>query len=145
MFEKDETMFDWINVEKPIKWTFMCEKDEILFGWIDVERPIKWMLMCEKMKPCSVESMLKDQSNGRSYKIKKSKKIRKKEKKIEINRKRKNQKNGQRRKKQKKKSLFSVVSDKMCVFCLYPIPDSQQCVMRGSCRRSILSGLLLLF
>ena len=38
---------------------------ETLFGWIDVERPIKWMLMCEKMKPCSVGSMLKDQLNGR--------------------------------------------------------------------------------
>ena len=33
----------------------------------------------------------------------------------------------------------------MCVFFLYPIPDSQQCVKRGSCRRLILSGLLCLF
>ena len=33
----------------------------------------------------------------------------------------------------------------MCVFCLYPIPDSQQCVKRGSCRRLILSGLPCLF
>ena len=33
----------------------------------------------------------------------------------------------------------------MCVFCLYPIPDFQQCVKRGSCRRLILSGLPCLF
>ena len=47
--------------------------------------------------------------------------------------------------KKSKKNLFSVVLDKICVFCLYPIPDSQQCVKRGSCRRQILSGLLCLF
>ena len=41
--------------------------------------------------------------------------------------------------------MFSVVSDKMCVFCLYSIPNSQQYVKRGSCRRLILSGLLCLF
>ena len=33
----------------------------------------------------------------------------------------------------------------MCIFYLYPIPDSQQCVKRGSCRRLILSGLLCFF
>ena len=44
-----------------------------------------------------------------------------------------------------KKKKKSVVLDKMCVFCLYPIPDSQQCVKRGSCRRLILSGLPCLF
>ena len=60
MCKKDKALFDWIDVERPIKWMFMCEKDETLFGWIDVERPIKWMLM----KPCSVGSILKDQSNG---------------------------------------------------------------------------------
>ena len=48
-------------------------------------------------------------------------------------------------KNQKKKgNLFLVVLDKICVFCLYPFPDSQQCVKRGSCRRLILSGLLCL-
>ena len=41
----------------------------------------------------------------------------------------------------KKYSSFPVVLDKMCVFCLYPIPDFQQYVKRGSCRRPILSGL----
>ena len=41
--------------------------------------------------------------------------------------------------------MFSVVLDKICVFCLYPIPDSQQYVKRDSCRRLILSGLLCLF
>ena len=47
------------------------------------------------------------------------------------------------KRKKEKKNLFSVVLDKMCVFCLYPVPDSQQCVKRGSCRRPILSGLLV--
>ena len=41
--------------------------------------------------------------------------------------------------------MFLVVLDKICVFCLYPIPDSQQYVKRGSCRRLILSALLCLF
>ena len=41
--------------------------------------------------------------------------------------------------------MFSVVLDKICVFCFYPIPDSQQYIKRGSCRRPILSGLLCLF
>ena len=45
----------------------------------------------------------------------------------------------------KKKSLFPVVLDKMCVFCLYPIPDSQQCVKRGNCKRPILSDYLFHF
>ena len=43
-----EAPIDWIDIERPIKWTLMCKEDEALFGWIDVERPIKWMLMCEK-------------------------------------------------------------------------------------------------
>ena len=30
-----------------------------------------------------------------------------------------------KKKKKKKNSLFPVVLDKMCVFCLYPIPDFQ--------------------
>ena len=63
--------------------------------------------------------------------------------------KRKNSKKIRKRKhpknQEKKKNLFPVVLDKICVFCLYPIPDSQQCVKRGSCRRQILSGLLCLF
>ena len=45
-------------------------------------------------------------------------------------------------KRKEEKNLSSVVLDKICVFCLYPIPDSQQYVKRGSCRRPILSGLL---
>ena len=48
-------------------------------------------------------------------------------------------------KSKKKKNFLSVVVDKIYVFCLYPIPDSQQYVKRGSCRRLILSGLLCLF
>ena len=47
--------------------------------------------------------------------------------------------------KRKKKNLFSVVLDKICVFFLYPIPDSQQYVKRGSCRRPIFFGLLRRF
>ena len=41
--------------------------------------------------------------------------------------------------------MFSVVLDKICVFCLYPIPDSQQCAKRGSCRCQICSGYCLYF
>ena len=71
---------------------------------------------------------------------KKTRKFKKKSKKI------KNQKEeNPKRSKKKRKNLFSVVLDKICVFCLYPIPDSQQYVKRGSCRRPILSGLLCLF
>ena len=81
-------------------------------------------LCVKKMKSCSVGSMLKDQSNGCSYKIK-EKKTKNKEKRAE-----------------KEKSLFSVVLDKMCVFCLYLILDSQQCVKKGSYRHPILFGLL---
>ena len=71
----------------------------------------------------------------------KKKEIKRKEKR---QKKRKNQKM-EKKEKFKKKKLFLVVLDKICVFCLYPIPDSQQYVKRGSCRRLILSGLLCLF
>ena len=87
-----------------------------------------------------------------SKKIEKSKiqKIRKKEnpKKIEkgkIQKNRKTQNKKKKKKKNKNKKLFSVVLDKICVFHLYPILDSQQYVKRGSCRRPILSGLLVYF
>ena len=54
--------------------------------------------------------------------IQNQKKIQKKiEKKNSKNR--KNQKNQKKENRKKKKSLFIVVLDKMCVFCLYPIPD----------------------
>ena len=46
------------------------------------------------------------------------------------------------KKEKKKKNLLLVVLDKMCVFCLYPIPDSQQHVKKDSCRCLILFGLL---
>ena len=86
-----------------------------------------------------------------------TKKIRKKEnpkkqkrKNPKKNRKRKNPKKIEKRKiqkkqKKRKKNLFSVILDKICVFCLYIIPDSQQSVKRGSYRRQILSGLLCFF
>ena len=41
MCKKDEALFNWINVERPIQWTLMCEEDEALFGWIDIIRPTK--------------------------------------------------------------------------------------------------------
>ena len=47
--------------------------------------------------------------------------------------------------KKEKKSLFTLVLDKMCVFCLYPIPDYQQYVKRGNCRRPILFGVFCSF
>ena len=76
---------------------------------------------------------------------KKSKRQKRRSKKIE---KQKTQKKiqkiekGKKREKKKKKSLFL---DRMCVFCLYPILDSQQCVKRGSGRCLILSGPLCSF
>ena len=57
----------------------------------------------------------------------------------------KSKKKKEEERKKKKKNLFSVVLDKICVFCLYPILDSQQYIKRGSCRRPILFGLLCLF
>ena len=42
----------------------------------------------------------------------------------------KREKKSKKFKKKRKKNLFSVVLDKICVFCLYPIPDSQQYVKR---------------
>ena len=66
-------------------------------------------------------------------------KIQKKQKKEKPKKKKK------KKKKRKKNSLFLVVLDKMYVFCLYPIPDSQQYVKRGSCRRPILFGLFFIF
>ena len=60
--------------------------------------------------------------------------------------KRKNQKREIKKKiKKEEKSLSSIVLDKMRVFCLYPIPKSQQCVKKGNCRRPILFGLFVSF
>ena len=69
--------------------------------------------------------------------------------KIQKNRKRKNPKKIEKEKSKKKiekgnskkKKLLSVVLDKMCIFCFYPISDSQQRVKRGNCRCPVLSGL----
>ena len=41
MWKEDEALFDWIDVERPIKWTLICKEDEALLDWIDVERPTK--------------------------------------------------------------------------------------------------------
>ena len=55
-----------------------------------------------------------------------------KEKEIHKNQERKNKKNNKimtknkkNQKRKRKKNLVSVVLDKMCIFCLYLIPDSQ--------------------
>ena len=64
---------------------------------------------------------------GKKYKKKekeKSKKIEGKIKKIEKEKCKKNRKR-KTKKRKIKKNLFSVVLDKICVFFLYPIPDSQ--------------------
>ena len=93
---------------------------------------------------CAHKKKQKKEKIQKKIKRRKSKKNRKR--KIKKNRKGKIQKieKGKIQKK-RKKNLFSVVLDKICVFCLYPIPDSQQYVKRGSCRRLILSGLPRLF
>ena len=57
----------------------------------------------------------------------------------------KNKKKQQTEKEKKKKSLFFNSLRKMCIFCLYPILDSQQRVKRSSCRRPILFELLVSF
>ena len=68
------------------------------------------------------------------------------QKNIEKKKKKKNQKKEKKyikEKSKKKENLFSVVLDKICVRCLYPISDSQQYIKKGSCRRPNLSGLLV--
>ena len=65
---------------------------------------------------------------GKKKKIEK----RRKSKKIEKNQKSKKGKSKKIKKGKRKKNLFSVVLDKICVFCLYPIPDSQQYVKRAA-------------
>ena len=50
MYEEDEILFGWIDVERPIKWTLIRKKDEALIDWIDVERPIKWTFIQKKSK-----------------------------------------------------------------------------------------------
>ena len=87
---------------------------------------------------------------NRKEKSKKSKRKNQKKEKKEENpkniRKRKIKKKGKKEEKRKrKKNLFPIVLDKICVCCLYPIPDSQQYVKRGNCRRQFLSGLLCFF
>ena len=79
--------------------------------------------------------MVEGKENAKKKKEKK--KSKRKEKKSKI----KNQKN-QKKIKKGKRVCFSVDPKKMCVFCLYPILDSQQRVKRGSCRCPILSELL---
>ena len=83
--------------------------------------------------------MKSDASNIRGklnqIKVKKKRKKIKRKRKIQkkIRKKRKIQKNpkekvkksekGKSKKEEKEKILFSIILDKICVFCLYPIPD----------------------
>ena len=85
--------------------------------------------------------------NPKKIEKEKSKKIEKeKSKKLKNPKKIEKEKSKKIEKIQKKEKEFVlVVLDKMCVFCLYPILDSQQYVKRDSCRRPILSGLLFRF
>ena len=105
------------------------------------------MKKSKKIEKKKIQKKNRKRKTQKNRKRKNSKKI---EKKNQKNRKRKNSKKNRKEKikknkRRKKKILFSVVLDKICVFCLYPIPDSQQYVKRGNCRRPILSGLLCLF
>ena len=85
---------------------------------------------------------LKIQKN-RKEKIQKKNKKGKSKKKIEKKKSKKKEKRKKSRKEEKKKKEFAFSSPEQNMrFCLYPIPDSQQYVKRGSCRRQILSGLL---
>ena len=69
----------------------------------------------------------------------------KKTKKIEKEKSKKNQKKRKiEKRKREKEFVFSSSGQNMRLLSL-PIPDSQQYVKRGSCRRLILSGLLCLF
>ena len=51
----------------------MCEKDEALFDWIDVERPIKWTFIQKKIQ--------KNRKRKNPKKFKKKSKIKKKKRK----------------------------------------------------------------
>ena len=96
-----------------------------------------WIVSQLSRCPCEVVK----KENPKKNRKRKSKKIEK-----EKSKKQKKEKSKKKIKKnQKKKNLFSVILDKICVFCLYPIPDPQQYVKRGSCKRLILSELLWLF
>ena len=95
------------------------------------------------LKKIKSKSKSKKKKNHKEIKKRKNSKKSKKKK----QRKEKDKKNQKsiiiKNQKKKKESLFSVVLDKICVFCFYPIFGSQQCVKSGSCRRSILFGLLI--
>ena len=58
----------------------MCEKNEALFSWIDVERPIKWTFIQKKIKE---KGKIQKIEKGKSKKNPKEKISKKKLKKIE--------------------------------------------------------------
>ena len=109
--------------------------------WLAIESKSRWKKWKKnqknrKRKNLKIEKGKRENQKKRKIQ-KKIQKIRKKEKKKKAK--------SKKIRKRKEKKLFPVVLDKICVFCLYPIPYSQQYVKRGSCRRPILSGLLCLF
>ena len=83
----------------------------------------------------------KERKNPKNRKRKKEKSKKKIEKGNPKNIKKFKTKKKKEKNQKRKEGLFFVVLDKMCIFCLYPILDSQQYVTRGSCRCPILSGL----
>ena len=105
--------------------------------------PKKWIPSCGVNKDTlarwyqKIKKKSEKQKNSKKIEKQKNKKYR-----IRKNQKIKNQKNQKNRK--RKEFVFSSPGQ-MCVFYLYPILNSQQCVKRGSCRRPILSGLLFVF
>ena len=136
-------MKNWHSEVSPGKW----KKDENYIDAIADTRVVTSFLVKVKVQ---VQLLTREwlprffslgTQNRKRKNQKKKKKKKSKNQKIEKSKNRKIEKSKRRK---KKKNLFSVVLDKMCVFCLYPIPDSQQCVKRGSCRRLILSELLCL-
>ena len=136
--------WDWLAMESKSRW-----KDENEFDWQQRVSLGEKNEKTQKKKPKKEKTKKnRKRKNPKNQKKENSKKS--KIQKIQKNQKRKNPKkiekeNPKNPRIKKKKNLFSVILDKICVFCLYPIPDSQQYVKRGSCRRPILSGLLVSF
>ena len=71
----------------------------------------------------SETNQMKSCANRHPRQTKRKKKNQEKRKRIK--RRKKSKKKTNPKKSKRKKRLFSIVLDKICVFCLYPIPDSQ--------------------
>ena len=99
----------------------------------------------QKKQKRKIQKKIEKKNSKKSNKKENPKKQKKENPKKQKKEKFKKSEKSEKSKIKKKKNLFSVVLDKICVLCLYPIPDSQQYVKRGSCRRPILSGLRSIF